>query len=1023
LAIEDPNLNGNLEGRIDYSKEVNNYKFKGKINQADLKNLGLLEDPYKIKSDVDVDFKGNEIDNWLGKANFVDTKLYGNSKVLSIDSIALISSKIDQGRELQVNSEFLNFKLTGDFQPTYLVDAIGRLGKEYAMYFQKNEQQRNAYYSQKGPQSPKNYEADYSIDLKKSDPFFAFFAPDLRVSNNSDVNGKIALNDNQNFTFNANVDSLWFKENIFYESKISFSVKKNLNTPEVVSSLDCFSRNQKFTNGLKAENLIANAYWDQKNIIDFNTSIDQKANNSSADVIGKIQFTPQGFDIKINPKNSSVVLLNDKWEFSEKNYVIVAGNKIEFEDLKLSNGSQTVSLNGILNKNNYDETVFNIRDLRLETIKPITNQDIGGVANGELRLKDFYGNTVLINDVHIEDLVYRKCNFGTLTFSSIYDNLSDKLIIKSNLFKDFNEILRVNGSYNPKNQNNPLALIGKVKNFDLKILQGMVDGVFADLTGNSEGDFTVEGKPLNPVFNGEININKGALKVLSSGSELYFDDKIEINSKGFYTPQAGVTLRDNKFNGNRAVLKGGVFFMPNYKFGLDLQANITSKDGFKVLNLPNSEKAAFYGTALATGDARLDGDFDNIIISGNLTSKKGTKITIPLDGGLQVDTKQEGIPFLKKVSSADSLITINIPKSKNNGVSLNFNLSFTPEAECEIIFDRLNNDVLNVFGVGRLSILYDTRGIFTINGPYEVVSGKYNFSFQNLASLRKFNLLEGSRIIWSGDPFEANIDMKAGYTAYIPINRITKSQDNTRYPVNVIVSLQDRLLTPTIKYNLGFDVKQIPITYQSLILGFQEKLRNDEQQMSRNVSSILIFNDVFPDNLADALTQQFLIDNVSNILSNQIGVLANKLNSNLELGVKFGDFRDNLLNNMQINVSYKFLDDRIKLKGNSSFVNSLENQTNVNSQGQLSIGGEIEYLLSPDGEYKFRLFSRSVPTNFYTFSSSGNVLVSGGNFVISRNFNSLQFKNKPKPFPLGVAKKENEVSMLTPADSSQQKIQ
>jgi hypothetical protein len=39
------------------------------------------------------------------------------------------------------------------------------------------------------------------------------------------------------------------------------------------------------------------------------------------------------------------------------------------------------------------------------------------------------------------------------------------------------------------------------------------------------------------------------------------------------------------------------------------------------------------------------------------------------------------------------------------------------------------------------------------------------------------------------------------------------------------------------------------------------------------------------------------------------------------------------------------------------------------------------------------------------------VIVSGGNFIISRNFNSLLNNKKAKPFPLGVGKKE-EVSML-----------
>lgn len=190
-------------------------------------------------------------------------------------------------------------------------------------------------------------------------------------------------------------------------------------------------------------------------------------------------------------------------------------------------------------------------------------------------------------------------------------------------------------------------------------------------------------------------------------------------------------------------------------------------------------------------------------------------------------------------------------------------------------------------------------------------------------------------------------------------------------------------------------------------MGFEQKLRNDEQLLSRNVSSILVFNEVFPDNLTDAISQQFLIDNVSNMLSNQIGNLANKLNPNLELGVQFGNFRENILNNMQFNFSYRFLDNRIKLSGKSAFINSLESSINAANTGQLSVGGELEYLLSADGEYKFRLFSRSVPANFYTFNSAGNVVVSGGSLIISRNFNSIFSTKKPKPFPLGVGKKED----------------
>ena len=95
----------------------------------------------------------------------------------------------------------------------------------------------------------------------------------------------------------------------------------------------------------------------------------------------------------------------------------------------------------------------------------------------------------------------------------------------------------------------------------------------------------------------------------------------------------------------------------------------------------------------------------------------------------------------------------------------------------------------------------------------------------------------------------------------------------------------------------------------------------------------------------------------------------------------------------------KFLNDRAKLSGKSAFINSLENNfsTNANQTGQLSVGGELEYLLSRNGEYKFKLYSRSVPTNFYMFSAAGNVIVSGGNLSITKNFNKLFPNLKTKP--------------------------
>jgi hypothetical protein len=1017
IDIQDPNITAQVEGKADLNKELNTFKIKGLLENVKLKPLGFSDENIKVKSEINFDFIGNKIDDWIGRARFSNTVLENDDGILAVDSLYFNSGiAADNQRSFSLVSEFFNVYINGDFVPSKIITEVSTLVKEYRLYFEETEDSRLAYYKAKTEFKEEPYSANYALFFKDSRRFFGFFDPNIHISAGSNLKGQFSSRKTLEFSLQADLDTLNYKGTEFYNSTIDFNTSKYRTSPAILTSVIVNSESQKIKNGTLTQNLVANAYWGDNNAIDFDASIDQKNSNSRIELFGNVKFTPEGFDIKFNPRNSEVFLMDKKWSFSKNNVINVLKQKIIFSDLKVSNNDQIVRFDGVVSSDPQQESILYVQDFDLLTLKPFTNVEIKGKANGELRLRDYYANPLVTSNLHIENLEYRNSLIGTVTSEANWDNLAEKLKINGSVFRQFEEIFRMSGYYDPQIKNNPLNLKAKIRNLNIQMFEGMLSGIMTNMTGEAEGDIEIFGSPLDPILKGQVDITKGSLKVTSSGTTMYFDDKIMLNEEGFVAAPEGITVRDAPVGGNTAIIQGGVFNGGSGKFMVGLNASIKGKEGFKVLNIKPFESDVFYGTALAGGDLQMTGDFDNITVTGNLNSKKGTKITIPMDSGKKIDLKQEGIPFLKKQEKVDTTVLQKSkkPKIKTGGVKLAFNLSFTPEAECEIIFDRTNNDVLNVFGEGRLSILYDTRGEFTINGPYTVRSGKYNFSFQNLASLRKFNIVDGSRITWSGDPYEASLDLRANYTANIPIpSSISSDLANTssRFPVNVTVLLSDRLLTPTIKYDVNFDLKQIPINGQTELLGFEQRLRNDEQLLSRNVSSILVFNEIFPDNIADAVTQQFLIDNVSNLLSNQIGNLANKLNPNLELGVQFGDFRENILNNMQLNFSYRFLNNRIKLSGKSSFINSLENNINAATTGQLSVGGELEYNLSPDGEYKFRLFSRSVPTNFYTFSSTGNVVVSGGNFIISRNFNSFLNNKKSKPFPIGVGKKE-EVSML-----------
>jgi hypothetical protein len=77
-----------------------------------------------------------------------------------------------------------------------------------------------------------------------------------------------------------------------------------------------------------------------------------------------------------------------------------------------------------------------------------------------------------------------------------------------------------------------------------------------------------------------------------------------------------------------------------------------------------------------------------------------------------------------------------------------------------------------------LNLNIDTKGDFTMAGTYEIEKGEYNFTLQNIIN-KKFNIKPGSRIVWSGDPYGAQLDVKAGYTQMVSLAGVLPSTSTT----------------------------------------------------------------------------------------------------------------------------------------------------------------------------------------------------------------------------------------------------
>jgi translocation and assembly module TamB len=129
-----------------------------------------------------------------------------------------------------------------------------------------------------------------------------------------------------------------------------------------------------------------------------------------------------------------------------------------------------------------------------------------------------------------------------------------------------------------------------------------------------------------------------------------------------------------------------------------------------------------------------------------------------------------------------------------------------------IVIDPVSGDNLKVYADGTLNTKIDPSGNITLNGRVEVTKGKYAMSLYGLAS-RDFDIGQGSYILWSGDPYNAQLNVAAIYNVKAPPAELLQAQGveeetlkavgRNQLPFQVFLNVTGELLKPII----GFDIK------------------------------------------------------------------------------------------------------------------------------------------------------------------------------------------------------------------------
>lgn len=1026
-GINDPNLAFDIDGEFDLNGPRNRYDLHGTVKQADLRALGYLADSLTVKTELDVQLEGQRLNDIVGRARFRKATLMLNRRTLTIDSLSLVSSiekpvagradSVGVQRYFDLDSDLLTTRLQGNFEPQRTIDDLSKLLREYALYFASDAAGMKQYYARKqrdrpGPRSPlsQRYSVDYQFIAKDITPLLALLSPSVYVAPATQLEGRF-LKDNTTFlTATVRTDSVRFGTLGLGPSNLDLTTSKLTYDEAVLASAVLSSQRQTFSKRLPTRNLQAEASWDVDHIV-FTSSIEQRdslgrQSPNRANLNGELRFKGDAIDLTF--RQSKLRVLDGDWTLNPESMIRKVGDTYTVRNLSIVNQDQVILASGRLSADSTESLRAEARNFRLQSLNGLLNTTLGGTLNGTLTVRDVYKTPIVESELMVTQLAYQNTLIGDVRGKGQWDQPTERLNVAASLNRAGADVLTLEGTYTPQKKDSPLLLKASLNDANLNLLEPFTTDLFSNLGGTANGQVAVSGTPSAPALNGEVQIKGGRGRFDYLKADFTFDDKIYFGESEIIARR--LTLRDP--DGNTAQVRGGVYHDGFRYFTLGFDADFKN---FRILNTTAKDNDMFYGQAVVTGKAELYGPISNLNIRATVSSNKGTRIYIPLDGAASVASDDQ-IRFVSRSGLGEPNPRTTRPDGTVEGdvdlsrIQMDFNFDITPDAYCEIQLDHQTGDIIKAYGQGQLAMKVDTKGDFTMTGNYEIQKGDYTFTFQNIIN-KRFQIRPGSRITWTGDPYGALLDVTAAYTQYTslaPLLPASNSSTNTRadqtrrYPVDLLIKLNGELGSPAISYNL--DVKEYPASsdFRQAVIAFESRLQSNDQELTRQVSSVLLFNQLLSENTGlfeQGQVNSGVANSVSELISNQISRLASNLNENLDVGVSFGGFtsgtqNENLLNNLQLRFSYRLLNDRLRISRDGGFTYGQSQYNAASLLGEWT----LEYFITPDGRFRAKMYNRNQQSILSQYSLSSTITTGGGlSFLYTRSFNRLFNSKRSTP--------------------------
>lgn len=756
----------------------------------------------------------------------------------------------------------------------------------------------------------------------------------------------------------------------------------------------------------------------KKIFIDFEMLADEE---QMAFVQSEITMTGDSLNYHINHEK---LLLNKKsWSIPAPNQLIVADQYISFRDFTFSQADQSFSLKS-KNENNDTHLTLAFKNFGLETFTSLLNPDkpiAKGKINGDLTVEHVFRNLGFVALLDITQLEAMGVSLGTLNLNA---RSEDAQAYTANLtVKGANIDLEADANYKLPNE---LEANMTLRKMSTSIVEGFIPDLISKSSGHISATMEISGSTEDPQYKGLISFNEASTSVNMLQTQFtIIKDEIAVDNSGINLDK--LTIYDAKEN--KFTLEGSVSTkdMLNPSFDLRLSAN-----NFTAINSEKGDNPLFFGSFNLSTNLTIKGDMNIPIVNGKVEVNKGTEFTFIVPESQLELVEREGVVVFVNRQNPDDILTRSSDTSSTSsftGMDLDVELAVNEEAIFNVVIDEKTGDNLQIAGDGDFSLGLETNGRTTLSGRFEVHSGHYEASLYGLVK-RRFKIADGSTLLWKGDPLEAEMDIRAIYevkTSAAPLMAVQTAGESTaanqkyQQKLNFLVylNLEGELLTPEISFNLDM-LEEDRGALGGEVYGTVQQLNNREDELNKQVFSLLVMNRFFPGGGSDGSSggpASIARDNVNKVLSSQLNNFSDKLlgDSGFELDFGLESYQnyegDTPQDETQLDISAKkgFFNNRLIVQvGSEVNLEGAEQQQTQEQANTPMVGNvSVEYLITENGRYRLKGFRK----NQFESIIDGQLTITGLGFIFNREFNKFNeiFRSQPATKPEEVEVKPEEI--------------